>query len=178
MSAAAVLSRLKKAGVSVAAEDGQLKLEGPKSALSDEVLSELRQIKSELLKLLSQPEPAVVAKWRAAIEQVEPAAAEWQKVKGASLDFLASHDAVVAIENGWDAVSLFGVHKGAAPKARIDCWGLILFVALGVHGCTIETIGEKVCALRTRTGAVQSMPRSRANFDQAVPWWKHPAVKP
>ena len=174
MSAAAVLSRLKRAGVHVAAEGGQLKLDGPKTALCDEVLSELRQLKPELMKLLNRPE---LAEWRAAIEQVEPAGPAWQRLKDASLDFLASHDAVVAIENGWDAVDLFGVHKGTAPKERIDCWGLVLFLAWGVHRCTIETIGERVCALRTKTGAVQSQPRSRANRNEAIPWWQHPAAK-
>jgi hypothetical protein len=174
MSAAAILSRLKQAGVSVAVADGQLKLNGPKAVLGDEVLNELRLAKPELLKLLSKP--AVITEWRAAIEQVEPAAPEWQRLKSTSLSFLVSHDAVVATENGWDAMSLFGVHKGMAPKERVDCWGLVLFLAWGIHRRTVETIGEKACALRTKTGAVQSQRRLRANFDQAVPWWEHPAA--
>jgi len=174
MSAAAILSRLEEAGVSVAAVDGQLKLSGPKAALSDAVLNELRLAKPELLELLNKP--AVIKGWLSEIEGVEPASMEWQRLKSASLNFLACHDAVVAIENGWNAVSLFGVHKGVAPKERVDCWGLVLFLAWGVHSCTVETIGEKVCALRTKTGAVQSQPRLRANFDQAVPRWGHPAA--
>lgn len=176
MSAAALLSRLKKAGVHVAAEDGQLKLDGPKAALGEEVLDELRQAKPELLKLLSRSEHPLIAEWRAAIEQTEPATPEGQKLKEVSLDFLDSEDAAAAIENGWDAVSLFGVHKGRAPKARIDAWGLVLFLAWGVHGCRVESVDEKVCALRTRAGVAQQQPRDRANFDQAIPWWQHRGV--
>lgn len=171
MSAPAILSRLKQAGISVAVADGQLKLRGPKAALSEEVLSELRERKAELMA------PAQIAEWRAAIEQVEPAAADWQRLKRASLGFLNTPDALAAIGNGWDAVSLFGLHKGSAPKERLDCWGLVLFLAWGIHGCTVETIGKQVCALRTRSGAVQSQPRARGNYGQAAPWWQHRSVR-
>ena len=67
--------------------------------------------------------------------------------------------------------------QGQRPKERLDCWGLVLFLAWGVHGCTVETIGKQVCALRTRSGAVQSQPRTRANFDEAAAWWAHPAAR-
>lgn len=123
---------------------------------------------------LEQRRNAVIKEWRTAIESVQPDTPQFQKLKDASLGFLDSHDAIVAVANGWDAISLFGMHKGSAPKMRVDAWGLVLFLAWGVHGCTVETIDQKVCALRTRSGAVQSQPRVRANFDQAAPWWEHP----
>jgi len=183
MNASAVLTRLKAAGVKVAVADGQLKLKGPKAALNEDVLAELRAIKAELIKLLSatEPEPAtqaedVIDEWRKAIRAVRSDRPDIMKLKAASLRFLDGPDAITAVDNGWDAISLFGVHRGSAPKDRIDCWGLVLFTAWGVHGCTVETIGQKVCALRTRTGAVQTKPRVHPNAGQAIPWWQHPAL--
>ena len=176
MSAADMLSRLKRAGVRITAENGQLKLDGPKTALGEEVLGELRLAKPELLKLLSRPENPTIVEWRAAVEQATPVTPAGHKLKETSSLFLDSEDATAAIENGWDAVSLFGLHKGSALKERIDAWGLVLFLAWGVHGCRVESVNEKVCALRTRTGVAQRQPRDRANFDQAIPWWRHPAI--
>jgi|SRR5208337_1771592 len=184
MSASTLLTRLKKAGVKIAVADGQLKLNGPKSALNEDVLNELRAIKAELIKLLSatepikQPQPSgnIVADWRAEVALVKPNRPEIDKLKAVTLRFLDSPDAIAAVENGWDAVSLFGMHEGDCPKERIDCWGLVLFLAWGVHRCTVETVDQKVCALRTRSGAVQTLRRGRANFDEAVPWWQHPGI--
>ena len=119
---------------------------------------------------------AVIAEWRTAIASVKSDRPEIEKLKTASLRFLDGPDAAAAVDNGWDAISLFGMHEGNAPKERIDAWGLVLFLAWGVHRCTVETIDQKVCALRTRSGAVQSQPRFRANFDEAVPWWQHPGI--
>jgi hypothetical protein len=183
MNASTILSRLKEAGVQVAVTDGQLKLKGPKTALNEEVLSVLRDIKAELIKLLSASEPetkpnseAILGEWRAAIEAVYCDLPDFVKLKRESLRFLASPDAIAAVENAWDAVSLFGIHEGGSPKERIDCWGLVLFMAWGVDGCTVETIGQKVCALRTRSGAVQTQPRLKANFHEALVWWRHPGI--
>jgi hypothetical protein len=117
-----------------------------------------------------------IAEWRASISSVRSDLPDIEKLKTVSLRFLDSPEAALALENGWDAVSLFGMHEGQAPKERIDCWGLVLFLAWGVHGCTVETIGQKVCALRTRSGAVQTLPRSRASSDQAAPWWLHAGI--
>jgi hypothetical protein len=58
MNASAVLAQLKAAGVHVAVAGGKLELEGPKEALNEDVLNELRAIKAELIKLLSVTEPA------------------------------------------------------------------------------------------------------------------------
>jgi len=118
-----------------------------------------------------------IAEWRAAISSVRSGLPDIEKLKAVSLRFLDSPEAALALENGWDAVSLFGMYEGQAPRERIDCWGLLLFLAWGVHSCTVETVDQKVCAIRTRSGAVQTLRRSRANFDQAVPWWKHPGIR-
>ena len=183
MNAAAVLTQLKAAGVHVAVANGKLELEGPPEALSEGVLNELRAIKAELIKLLSAAEPApapqaedIIAVWRDAIRDVRPNNRDIMKLKAASLRFIDSPDAVAAVANGWDVLSLFGMHHGQVPKMRVDCWGIVLFVAWGVHGCTVETIDAKVCALRTRTGAVHRKPRLHGNFEDAVPWWEHSGV--
>jgi len=117
-----------------------------------------------------------ISVWRTEIASVQPSVPEIDKLRAVSLRFLDSPDAISAIDHGWDAVSLFGMHEGPAPKARLDCWGLVLFLAWGVHGCTVESIDQRVCALRTRSGAVQTLRCNRANFDQAVPWWQHPGI--
>ncbi len=120
--------------------------------------------------------PFVIVEWRAAISAVRSDLPDIVKLRRDSLRFLDGPDALTAVDNDWDAISLFGMHEGRRPRERIDCWGLVLFLAWGVHRCTVETIGQKVCALRTRSGAVQTQPRLRANFDQAVPWWRHPGI--
>ena len=159
---------------------GNVKIATRGSALA---LWQAEWVKAELIALLSATEPApasrantVIAEWRSAIASVKPSRPEIDKLKTVSLRFLDSADAVVAVEHGWDAVSLFGMHEGNAPKQRVGCWGLVLFIAWGVHGCTVETIGQKVCALRTRSGAVQTLRNNRAASDEAVPWWQHPGI--
>ena len=62
----------------------------------------------------------LINEWRSAIAAVRSDRPEIEKLKTASLRFLASPDAIAAVENGWDAVSLFGMHEGTAPKERID----------------------------------------------------------
>ncbi len=120
--------------------------------------------------------PAIIAEWRDAIANVKPDRPDIDKLKAVSLSFLDSADAITAVEHGWDALSLFGMHRGECYRIRIDCWGLVLFLAWGVHKCSVETIDAKVCALRTRSGAVQMLRPHRENFDQAIPWWQHPGI--
>jgi len=180
MSASTLLTRLKEAGVTVAVADGQLKLKGPKSVLNEDVLTELRAIKAELIKLLSAASTSdaasTIAEWRAAINAVRSDRTDIVQLKRESLRFLGSPDAITAVENGWDGLSLFGMHEGECPRERVDCWGLVLFLAWGIHKCTVQSIEQKVCALRTRSGAVQTLRCNRANFDQAVPWWEHSGI--
>ena len=107
---------------------------------------------------------AVITEWRTAIAQIKPTLPEIDKLKTASLRFLDAPEAIPAVENGWDAVSLFGMHEGKAPKERVGSWGLVLFIAWGVHKCTVDAIEPDVCRLRTKSGAVQSQPRSKAGF--------------
>jgi hypothetical protein len=170
MSALAVLNRLKEAGVKIAASDGQLNLEGPTDALSEDVLNELRAIKPALMV------EATIAEWRAAVASVRTDNLDVAKLKAATLRFLDGDAARTAVENGWDAMALFGLHEGNAVKERVGCWGLLVFVAWGTYARTIDTIGPDACVLRTRSGATQTLPRMRAALDDAVIWWQHPGI--
>ena len=131
MNAAAALIRLKEAGVRVAVADGQLKLKGPKAVVQDEkLLDELRAIKSALII------EATLAEWRTAAASVRTDNMDVAKLKTATLRFLDSEDARTAVTNGWDAMALFGLHEGNAPKERVGCWGLVVFVAWGTYART------------------------------------------
>jgi hypothetical protein len=119
---------------------------------------------------------ADIAEWRAAINAVRSNLPDIVKLKRESLRFLDAPEAVAAVESGWDAVNLFGVHECNAPKERVGGWGLVLFLAWGAHKCTVEAIETDVCRLRTKSGAIQSQQRRKAEHDHAVPWWQHPGV--
>jgi hypothetical protein len=122
------------------------------------------------------------ALYRAAIEawRLEIAAAPqtgipgFDKLATVSLRFLGSDWAMQALAADWDETALFGIHEGESPKERIDAWGLVPLLAWGVHGCSIEGFNRDACALRTQRSATLHQPRMRANFDRAVPWWRHP----
>jgi hypothetical protein len=178
MSAVALLSRLQDAGVTIAADGDNIRLWGPKAALGDALITELRAHKAELLDLLRTParsSEAIIAEWRAAIAGVSTDLLEVSKLKTVSLRLLDGPNVAAAIENEWNEVSLFGIHGGRYPKERLDSWGLTALLAWGTHSYTIEDFSRDVCTLRTRSGSVLRQPRMRANFDHAVPWWTHPA---
>ncbi len=170
MNAAAVLTQLKAAGVNVAVANGKLELEGPKDALTDGVLDELRAIKPALIV------EATLAEWRAAAASVRTDNMDVAKLKTATLRFLDSEDARTAVDNGWDAMALFGIFEGNTPKERVGCWGLIVFVAWGTYARMIDTIDPDSCVLRTRSGSTQTLPRMRSALDDAVIWWQHPGI--
>jgi hypothetical protein len=142
----------------------------PEKAIAREPKREQRQDR------LRTEADAVISEWRSAIAQIKPTLPEVDKLKTASLRFLDAPEAAAAVANGWDAVSLFGMHECNAPKERVGGWGLVIFMAWGVHKCTVEEIEPDVCRLRTRSGAIQSQQRRKAEHDHAVPWWQHPGV--
>jgi hypothetical protein len=98
------------------------------------------------------------------------------KLAAVSLRFLASDWATKALVADWDETALFAIHEGQSPKERIDAWGLVPLLAWGVHRCTIESFSRNSCELRTQRGATLRQPRMWANFDEAVPWWRHPGI--
>ena len=124
------------------------------------------------------------ALYRAAIEawRLEIAAAPqtgipgFDKLAAVSLRFLVSDWAMKALAADWDETALFAVHEGKAPQERPTPGVSSRFLAWGVHRCTIETFSRDACLLRTQRGAMLRQPRIRANFDKAVPFWRHPGI--
>ena len=73
MSAVTSLARLREMGVIVSAEGGELNLRGPRSALTPATLNELRAHKSELLKILTQADPAErIESWLCVADKPQP----------------------------------------------------------------------------------------------------------
>ena len=121
---------------------------------------------------------AAISSWRAEIETApETEFNGFGKLRPVSLRFLDSGWSMKALTSGWCEVSLFGVHEGGAPRERIDGWGLVPMLAWGVHRCSIRAIERDFCILRSTGGAELMQSRMRANFDQAVVWWAHPAIQ-
>jgi hypothetical protein len=120
---------------------------------------------------------AAIEAWRSEIAATPlTVIRDFDKLAAVSLRFLGSNWAVKALAADWDETALFAVHKGEAPKERTDAWGLVPFLAWGIHRCTIEGFSRDACALRTWRGAMLRQPCVRANFDKAVPFWRHPWI--
>jgi hypothetical protein len=121
-----------------------------------------------------EAEDATIAECRARIELTTPQTPEFIALKEMSLRFLDSPDAITAFENGHDTLSLFGVCGSDASINRVDCWGLLPFLAWGVHTGEEARQSGKVCAIRTRSAyAVRQRPPKGSRFNQAVPWWDY-----
>jgi hypothetical protein len=101
----------------------------------------------------------------------------FDKLRDASLRFLASDWALTALAAGWDDLGLFAVHEGTAPRERLDAWGVLPFFTWGVHKYSIVRFERDFCLLRTSGGSELRQPRMRSNFDQALVWWAHPAIQ-
>jgi hypothetical protein len=120
---------------------------------------------------------AAIKAWRSEIAVTpQTGIRDFDRLAAVSLRFLVSDWAMKALAADWDETALFGIHEGEPPKERIDAWGLVPFLAWGIHRCTIEGFSRDACALRTWRGATLRQPRTRANFDEAVPFWRHPGI--
>ncbi len=102
---------------------------------------------------------------------------DFDRLATVSLRFLESEWAMKALAADWDETALFAVHEGQSPKERIDAWGLIPLLAWGIHKPSIISFDANACLLRPSAGEPLRQPRSRANFDEAVPWWRHLGIK-
>jgi len=177
MTAHDVLKRALAAGVTLAADGAQLRLQAEKKPPS-ELIEELRAHKAEILDLLRTPPRSpegLITAWRASIACVATDLPEVSRLKTVSLRFLDGSNVAAAIENEWNEVSLFGVHRGGYPKERLDCWGLTAFLAWGTHSYTIQAFTREECSLLTRSGSLLKLQRVRPNHDQATSFWTHPA---
>ncbi|KAI93430.1 hypothetical protein T281_16740 [Rhodomicrobium udaipurense JA643] len=175
MTARALLTRASAKGVELAVAEGKLRMKG---AASPALLAELREHKADIIALLSAPSitPASIADWRAKAEAVAAADTAWRMLKDVTLAFLDTAEAEEAARLGWDAVSLFGVHAGSAPRQRVDCWGLAVHLAWSVFHLEISGLREDACTLKTGSGAAQTLRRHHPNHADALPWWRHAAL--
>ena len=178
MSASVVLTRLKEAGVTVAVADGQLKLKGPKSVLNDDVLSELRAIKAELITLLSQPEADATAvrkppsppqpdadevaeritSWLEAMDRLPKACGPYGlRLKTITTDFALGCWAYPAVQHGWTDADLFALDGG-------------LISEMSRRALHFRAINEDAISLINGRGAFEEWPRR--DMTDAVPWWE------
>jgi hypothetical protein len=182
--AALIIDRARQSGV-VLERHGERLVWRAKTAPDSGFLVLLKTHKAALLDTLpdadSMPAPdaiaAPLASWRAFILAAPTTAARgFDKLAAVSLRFLDSEWASKAVASLWDAVSLFGIHGGPAPRERLDAWGLLPLLAWGTHRYSIFGFDAHACLLRTSNGATLRQQRHRANFDAALAWWLHPTL--
>jgi hypothetical protein len=162
--ASAILTRLRDAGVTVAVADGQLKLKGPKSALGEDVLSELRAHKPALLQILARAAPldldAIAGRieaWLRAMDRLPRACGiESQRLKAITLDFAFGCWAYDAVRLGWTDGQLFALDGGLIPE-------------MARRPLHFRSIGENTIHVINGRGAYEEWPR-RDMTDAAV-WW-------
>jgi len=165
MSAAAVLTRLKAAGVSITAANGQLKVKGPKAVLSDDVLNELRAIKGELLQILSAATPLDldgiaerISSWLRAMDRLPKACGiEAHTLKTITSDFALGPWAYEAVRLGWSDADLFTLDGG-------------LIAEMARRALHFRSVGEDTIALINGRGAYEEW--GRRDTAGAVPWWE------
>lgn len=117
--------------------------------------------------------PEQIAEWRAAIDAVRSDLPDIARLKEASLRFLNSPDAVTAVENGWDAISLFGVSAGTDWATNGAAWGLIPWLAIvGFHHGAIAFNGD-TAIIETAGACVLCHRRFQPAREAAVPFWEH-----
>ncbi len=202
--AASIIARALSAGLALKVEGNSLRVAGPRDALTDELKKAIKLHKSEIVGLCKNEVSLVssvsyfqsgqefcggsakigmqqIEAWRAAIEAVpEPCNHDGERLLKASLTFLASENAALLFFYGWDEIALFGIHKGIAPRARIDAWGLVTTIAWSTFSLTIkEGCRWPLCSHVTeRTGRLSAHIQAgdKAGLANAAPWWRHPAL--
>jgi hypothetical protein len=157
MSAEALLRDLRARGVSVSADGADLVLDGPVEELTDELVTQLRAAKAELLGELKfeaamawqrdirnwAPGVAEAVKSNALIWAEEPPCpgfrrGQWERIRHNIARFKTTH-AVEATRLGWTAVDLYGVHP-TVGVARVDCCGALIIAKAPVVSVTAEAI--------------------------------------
>ena len=99
------------------------------------------------------------------------------QLRSASLMFLRSVQASMAVHFGWMDLDLFGVYKDLLPlmKARLDACGLIPMMAWAPwQPVTLKSIDEDFAELVTPSGSVLRHPRVRPARHLQVVWWSNP----
>ena len=171
MSAAAILSRLKESGVSVAVAGDDIRVKGPKSILTPVMLDELREHKPELVLLLKDtPKPAAptidavaerIGAWLEVTDNPPcPCSKAWRDLADATADFALGVWAYPALIAGWGDGALLAVDEGlVSEKLR--------------RGFHLMNIDSNAATLMTGKGELEHFRRPRT---AAPPWWRDPRV--
>jgi hypothetical protein len=118
--------------------------------------------------------------WRHAVETIPaPCTRDGERLLKASVAFLEGVHAKEAVSLEWDEVSLFGIHKGIAPRERPDAWGLVPALAWSPFTLSVKEISAGHAVLiseNAQGGSLLTMQRHRAGLANAVAWWRHPAL--
>ena len=170
MSASAILVHLREAGVTVAAEGGELKLKGPSAALTEPVLNELRAHKPELLTLLSHVEAAPPAQrdhdnaaerieaWLSGLDKLPKACGpQGQRLRAISKEFARDPWAYEAVRLGWSDADLFAIDGGLIPE-------------MSRRPLHFRAIGEDAISLINGRGQYEEW--ERRDMTDAMPWWE------
>ncbi len=138
MIAAELIRTVEQAGGHLEPDGDSLVVEAPEP-LPEEIMTELRARKGEVIEFLNRPvarvvllhcPPGVPEEWVQGVADLlamaRPAScpdAKWQALREDAYHFLRDH-AARAHELGWTALDLFGVHR-TRPWVRFDCMGLV-----------------------------------------------------
>jgi len=119
-----------------------------------------------------------LADWRQQIEAIT--GSPGNKLARFALEFLATEHAQRAVELGWSALELFGMHHGELKFAvvRGDTQGLIPSMTLSnAHTYSIVAIEPDRAVLQTNGGATLMHRRRLPEERLAIPFWEHPAFR-
>jgi hypothetical protein len=121
-----------------------------------------------------------IGAWRAAIEALPaPCNRDGERLLNSSLAFLESEHVPAALSFGWDEAPLFGIHKGIAPRQRVDAWGLVTFLAWSALKLSIAEITARHCELTSQNaqgGSRLMFRRDRPGNADMAAWWLHPSL--
>jgi hypothetical protein len=120
---------------------------------------------------------AEITEWHRAVMAVPaPSNRDGERLLNTSLTFLASDNATLSHSCGWDAIALFGIHRGTAPRERIDAWGLVTTLAWSALKLSIKDIAADQCVLASQNaqgGSELTFKRDKTGLSNAVPWWRY-----
>jgi hypothetical protein len=172
-----LLSRVGQCGGTATVIGDSLRLSAP-SRLPDDLVSELRRHKREVLAVLGNAPMACAASteaWEAGytrmLQMMPPEAIGsdlWRALCASSRELLDDWAERLAAL-GWSTGELFGADR-AAPCARVDHQGLVWFLRSGAR--RIVAAGQNIIRLRTQTGASQSFRPAVTDTPGRVSLWE------
>jgi hypothetical protein len=176
MTAAAILAELRRAGATIEARDGRLRIEAPEGILTAELRTTLGERKSELLDLLREPAPGTLC----------PGTPDFQEVVSRllrlTLTAFADADTCLELSVAWLPVSLWFVSTEADAEAlategvtRGRVWTaaeLADLLALGPSQETGQLVAHAKLAFDGDLAAVRQPGPTPCHFCQARRFWR------